>query len=148
MMIPNPTRWTPWLYFFPQRYIDTVSVAEIDFPAWSDRYEWRQDGWNGLKDFAQPVQKTIETEEGDCEDYALVAASEMKRRGAESVYLGFCFKTYAGIPVPRHVVAASKDGADNYQEEVVFSSGRRLYDTSKEQYVGSSQYQFAIWREI
>lgn len=131
--------WTPLLYVWPRRYIDNShTVRRLNFDRWSKGFEWEQDGWNGLKDVAERPQVTISMQSGDCEDYALVAASWAYARQRHPVKLAFCFPE--GSPIPRHVVAA-----DKYR---VYSSGEIYEDTSVEEYVEQSKYGWCLERKI
>ena len=135
----NPLRWSAVAFLWPRRYIDVDAVEDINLEAFSDRYSWRQDAWNGLRDVARPVRETIVDECGDCEDYALVAASCLLRRGVDDVQLAVCFECVWGIPIPRHVVAI-ENGA-------VYSSGI-IHEMSLEEYLGQSDYWFALRRSV
>jgi len=135
----NPLRWSAVAFLWPRRYIDVDAVVDINLEAFSDRYSWRQDAWNGLRDIAKPVSETVADERGDCEDYALVAASCLLRRGADDVHIAACFKRVWGVPVPRHVVAIGGDA--------VYSSGI-IHEMSLEEYLGQSDYWFALRRSV
>ena len=132
-------RFSAFLYPFPRVYVDPEATTDLDFEEWSNDFTWRQDDWNGLKDFAQPVRETISSERGDCEDYALVAASSLIERGYNNVQIGFCFNTWHGLPYPRHVVA--------YHANTVYSSGS-IYNKTKSEYIDWSEYDYAIWRTV
>jgi hypothetical protein len=107
-------RWTPFVVAVPHRYVGRgARWGSFDFEAWSDRYRWSEDEWNGWLDVAQRPVDTVAAERGDCEDYALVAASWALARGRTPVGLAFCFPPRS--PVPRHAVA--------YDRDRVYSSG-------------------------
>lgn len=116
-------RLTAFVLVFPEWYLSTEpEVTEIDVEAFSERFTWEQDGWNGLRDIAADPVETVQTEAGDCEDYALVIASALVAQGADTVGLAYCYRrdTQTG-----HVVA--------YDDTHVYSSGV-IREESIEQY--------------
>lgn len=122
MFLDTAKRWTPFIFLWPKRYIDPHATIAIDLETWSDTFEWSEDPWNGYQDFAQPVRQTIQSREGDCEDYSLVAASWLVSRG-EDVELVCCFdENFA----PTHVVC--------YDGERVYSSGA-IFDKNLDEYL-------------
>lgn len=133
------TRWTPFVFIWPRRYIDrSETVRRLNFEKWSENFTWEQDEWDGWKDFAQTPQETLQSQRGDCEDYALLAASWSHARG-RGASLAFCFPK--GSPVPRHVVAA-----DDVKR--VYSSGTIHKNTSLHEYIEDSDYDWFIERKI
>ncbi|MFC4360590.1 hypothetical protein ACFO0N_21810 [Halobium salinum] len=116
-------RWTPFVFLAPDRYVaDGEFWAEFDFRTWSRRgYEWVSDPWNGFRDVAKRPRETLAEGRGDCEDYALVAASWARARGHEGVGLGFCLES--PYPWPRHAIA--------YDDRFVYSSGRIFVGRSR-----------------
>jgi hypothetical protein len=132
-------RWTPFVFAFPDRYATRDSFwQEFDIERWSrDAYEWTGDPWNGYRDFAKRPAETVAAGRGDCEDYALVAASWALARGAPRVGLGFCWEW--PYPWPRHVVA--------YDHERVYSSGHIAEGTVAE-WLADSRYQYCLKRSI
>lgn len=130
--------WTPLVFVYPKRYIDaSETIRRLNFERWSKEFVWEQDEWGGWLDVAQKPQETLHAVRGDCEDYALVAASwaYARRRGAS---IAFCFPK--GSPIPRHVVAA-----DNSR---VYSNGNIYEDTSLDEYIQQSDYEWYINRKI
>lgn len=126
-------RWTPLTFLFPGRYVDRDPFwAEFDLEGWS--YDWVQDDWNGLSDFATPPRETVERGQGDCEDYALVAISWAVANDREGVGIAFCWEL--PWPIPTHVIA--------FDDERVYSSGEIL-TMSVEAWVERSEYSTA-WR--
>lgn len=120
-------RLTPLVFLWPHPYLDPHAVRDLDFEAWSQGFEWQQDDWNGLRDIAQPVADTIESMAGDCEDYALVAASWAATHDHDRVGLACCFE---GLR-PRHVIAydaertysngtITQEGVDEFQERSIY----------------------------
>jgi hypothetical protein len=132
------TRWTPFVVAWPRRYVSRDPLwRSFDFEAWSDRYAWTEDEWNGWLDVARRPDDTVDAETGDCEDYALVAVSWALARGRTPVGLGFCFPPRS--PVPRHVVA--------YDRDRVYSSGEIREETIDE-YLDRTEYAWAIRRRL
>jgi len=125
------TNWTVWVFLCPRSFIDPAATEKINFEDWTRRFDWDQDEWDGIKDYATPVRDTIEAAHGDCEDYALVAASDSVRRGCGTVGLGFCFD---GI-LPSHVIA--------YDESRIYSSGD-VREWSVEEYIDNTEYH-KVW---
>ena len=96
-------RWTPLTFLTPRRYVDEDPFwAEFDLEAWAaNRYEWNQDPWNGLLDFAKRPRDTVRAEEGDCEDFALVLLVE----NAVALYFFFSMAMfYAADPAVQQAV--------------------------------------------
>lgn len=133
------TRWTPFVYLFPGRYVEPGSDWEsFDLESWaSEFYDWKQDAWNGLRDFAQRPAKTVDKAKGDCEDFALVAASWALSNDHDEVGLAFCLgETW---PIPRHVIA--------YDTERVYSSGS-ITKESVAEYIDRTKYSRALKRDL
>ena len=130
------TNWTPFVMLAPTRYVRYSRWwSRFDLEGWSqEEYEWVEDGWNGLKDFATRPEETINTNTGDCEDYALVAASVLHSRDLPT-YLTFCWN-WSGT---MHMVAHTP----NY----VYSSGNIL-EKDIEQYIEDSEYTHSITRHV
>lgn len=138
-MTTRLTWWTPFTFLFPDRYVDTGSFwRSFDVESWSaDYYDWTQDDWNGLQDIAQPPRETVEAARGDCEDYALVAASWAVANDRNDVGIAFCIDSQ--VPWPTHVVA--------YDAERVYSSGT-IREQSLDAYLDDSAYVRALRRPI
>lgn len=132
-------RWTPLTFLFPGRYVERGPFwSTFDLEGWSRSvYTWTEDPWNGVRDFAGRPSKTVSRGEGDCEDYALVAASWALARGYEGVGIAFCWES--SRPWPTHVVA--------FDDERVYSSGDITRGTVDE-WVADSTYAFALRRRI
>lgn len=132
-------RWTPLTALFPRRYVDRSEFwVDFDLQGWSTAsYRWTGDPWNGLRDFAKRPAETIAEDIGDCEDYALVAASWALAQGHSGVGLGFCWEW--PYPWPRHVIA--------FDDETVYSSGN-LVEGSVAQYLEDSEYYYCLRRPI
>ena len=127
-------RWTGFVYLAPRRYCDPAAAADLDIEAWSRRFDWRADAWNGWRDRAKPVADTIADARGDCEDYALVAASWALARNLP-VRLAFCLR---GV-VPRHVVAVT--------DRRVYSSGA-IHPGPLSDYLAATRYERALQRWV
>lgn len=105
---------------------------------WSDAdYEWTQDPWNGISDFAQRPRETVESGQGDCEDYALVAVAWAAANDRGEIGLAFCWEW--PYPWPRHVIA--------YDEERVYSSGSISFK-SVDEWIKDSKYDFEVRRHV
>jgi hypothetical protein len=127
-------RWTPLLFLVPGRFVQTdafwrtVVLDQLD-------HEWTRDGWRGLKDTVSDPYTTLLDGRGDCEDYAVLAASARRASGA-AVALAFCWQDR---PWPTHVVASDGDR--------VYSSGR-IHEQSLEDWLADSRYRFAAVRPV
>lgn len=131
-------RWTPLVIAAPRRYLGRGRTWEsFDFESWTERYEWREDAWNGWFDIARRPDDTVAAETGDCEDYALVAASWALARGRTPVGLGFCFVSW--LPVPRHAVA--------YDRDRVYSSGE-VREETVDDFLDRTEYTWALRRRL
>lgn len=131
-------RWTPLVAVAPTRYADPGAIPEdFDLLEWVETFEWRQDGWNGYRDVLTPPAETIERGRGDCEDFALVAASWALAEGRDGVGVAFCFPPRS--PVPRHVVA--------YDDEWVYDAGR-VHTTSLADWLDGSRYVRTVRRSM
>lgn len=133
------SRWTPFTFVYPWRYVETNEQLEtLDLESWSRTdYDWVADDWNGLRDFATRPQKTVSTGRGDCEDYALVAASWALANDRPGVGLGFCIEKPKVWPT--HVVA--------YDRDRVYSSGT-ITEQSVDSWLEGTKYDFALRRRI
>lgn len=127
--------WTPLVFAFPRRYLDPDAVRDLDIEAFAAAFTWEQDAWNGLKDFAAPVRETVATGRGDCEDFALVAASWAVANERPGVGLGLCWSG----PIPAHAIA--------YDADRVYSSGR-IHETSVAGYRAASRYDRVLRRRL
>lgn len=132
-------RWTLLTFLFPGRYVERGPFwPTFDLEEWSRSvYTWNEDPWNGFRDFAGRPSDTVSRGEGDCEDYALVAASWALARGHDGVGIAFCWES--SRPWPTHVVA--------FDDERVYSSGDITRGTVDE-WVADSKYTFALRRRI
>ena len=132
-------RWTPLLFSSPKSYVEESEFwADIEFEQWSDEeYEWVKDNWNGVRDFVQEPRTTYEKGEGDCEDYALVAASVLVSRGRTDLH----FAVVTSRVVPEHFVLYDAD------RERVYSSGT-IHEKPLDEYVAGSRYKRSTSRQI
>jgi hypothetical protein len=137
-LLGTVARWTPFVVALPRRYVGRGDRwATFDFDGWTAGYTWGEDEWNGWLDVARHPDDTIAAATGDCEDYALVAASWALARGRTPVGLGFCFRSW--IPVPRHAVA--------YDRDRVYSSGD-IREETLDEYLDRSEYTWALRRRL
>lgn len=132
-------RWTPLTFLAPTRYIDEGPFEEeFELRTWArDHYEWTQDPWNGLLDFAERPADTVEVGRGDCEDFALVAISWAVARERSGVGLGFCWESTR--PWPTHVIA--------FDDEYVYSSGS-ISEESVDEWLDDSKYAYVLRRRV
>jgi hypothetical protein len=133
-------RWTPFAILWPERYVsdDEDLWSALDIEAWSRRgYEWVEDDWNGFLDFAKRPHETLADGAGDCEDYALVAASWALANDRPGVGLAVCWEW--PYPWPRHAIA--------YDDERVYSSGH-VTEESVEAFTERDGYRFALRRPL
>lgn len=135
----NLHRWTPFTFLFPNRYVESDAYwADFTFQEWArEQYEWNQDSWNGFRDFATPPAETVRQDRGDCEDFALVAASWAVSNNRSDVGLGMCWESPR--PWPTHVIA--------YDSEFVYSSGN-IHHMSVDEWIGNSKYDFVLQRQV
>lgn len=103
-------RWTPLFIVDPSRYVESVP-DDFDIATWD--YEWDRDPFKGRLDFVSPVEKTIERGHGDCEDYAVVAASWLDSRGDDYEFY-VCLSWW---PPKGHVIVY--DGTRTYSSGVI-----------------------------
>ena len=133
-------RWTPLAVLWPERYVnhDADLWSSLDIEEWSrEGYDWVEDDWNGLLDFAKRPHETLADGTGDCEDYALVAASWALANDRSGVGVAVCWEW--PYPWPRHAVA--------YDDERVYSSGRIIRE-SVEEYAERDGFAFCLRRPI
>jgi hypothetical protein len=128
--------WTTLVFLFPRHYADE-SLKHVDIEHWSDEYEWRQDPWNGIKDFMRPPAETLEHASGDCEDYAMVVVSHHVANDIP-VWVAVCW--VEGDIIPSHFVA--------YDEDNVYSSGTIYEDTTLEEYLPQEEYKRTLSRRV
>jgi len=133
-------RWTPFAVVWPERYVsdDEDLWSSLDIEDWSRReYEWIEDDWNGFLDFARRPHETLASGRGDCEDYALVAASWALANDRPGVGLAVCWEW--PYPWPRHAIA--------YDDERVYSSGH-ITEESVEEYAERDGFAFTLRRPV
>ena len=133
-------RWTPFAVLWPDRYVsdDRDLWSAFDIEEWSRRgYDWVEDDWNGILDFAKRPNETLADGEGDCEDYALVAASWALANDRPGVGLAVCWEW--PYPWPRHAIA--------YDDERVYSSGH-VTEESVDEFNEREGYRFALRRPL
>lgn len=132
-------RWTPLIIIAPGRYLSADPFWEaFDLEDWSaDTYEWTADPWNGFLDLAKRPAETVSAGRGDCEDYALVAASWAIATGHEGVGLGFCWQV--PYPWPTHAIA--------FDAERVYSSGE-VFEGSVGEWLEEEPYDRVLRRRV
>jgi hypothetical protein len=134
------TDWGPFLFLRPEEYVDPEAIGELDMVTWSDDYyDYKRDrGWWIFGDWIQEPKETILRGKGDCEDYAIVAASWNLREGKD-VWFGWMWE---GVwpPYPTHVIA--------FTDRSVFSSGRIFWDTDVSEYIEMTKYTHYVSRKV
>lgn len=133
----NLTRPSLLVFARAARYLDTeYDWDSFDLRRWSDEeYTWRQDPWNGMRDFVQPPRETIRTGEGDCDDYALVAASWAAATDRDGLGMAVCGRG----PGLHHMLA--------FDDEHTYSSGDVEAQTPGE-YLDGSRYTWIYTRRV
>lgn len=132
-------RWTPLVAINPKHFCSTSPrIEQLDIERWSEEeYAWHVDGWKGMRDWAKPPEQTIEEGVGDCEDYALVAASWELVHSNRPLYIAYMFDSW--YPYPRHMVCQAND--------LIYSSGSITKETIEE-YTVRSEYDTFFRRRI
>jgi hypothetical protein len=130
-------RLTFLVFAFPNYYVDNDPEfwGDINIIDWSFEFDWEKDDWNGMKDIATKPRTTFSSKAGDCEDYALVAASWCVSNNRSGVGLGFCFDRFRA----EHVIA--------FDDERIYSSGV-IRDETPEEYIRDSDYDRVIRRGV
>lgn len=120
------------------RYLDeSYDWERFDIETWSEEeYDWRRDPWNGVRDFVNRPEETVETGRGDCDDYALVAASWASAVGREGVGMAVCGSSRV---LPQHMVA--------FDSERTYSSGT-IHDCGPGEYLDGSDYSWLYARQL
>lgn len=140
MKIPY-SNWGPFLFLFPQSYINPQRTTDIVLPRWSvDDYTYNSDeGWWLFGDWIQTPNDTIERGTGDCEDYAIIAASWAIENNVGNPRLAWLWEGW-WPPYPKHVVA--------YTDDIVFTSGDILDNTTIDEYVEQTDYTHYVSRSL
>lgn len=129
---------TPLLYVAPHRVLTPDRDWErFHLRGFSHTFTWEQDPLGGFLDTVQPVAETIDRETGDCEDYAVLAASYLLSETDADVRLAFLWKGLA--PTKGHTVVATDD--------TVYSSGA-IYDKTLAEYEAASPYTRSVVRRL
>lgn len=133
------SRWTARSFLQPTRFVAPEALPEgFDLEEWAHDYRWEPDDWNGYQDTISPIEETVRTARGDCDDFAAVAASWAVREHRERI--GFAYLWESGTDWwPTHMVC--------YDEERVYSSGA-IADRGLTDWVAHSDYNWAIRRQI
>lgn len=129
---------TALTYAYPRLCIDTdYDWTAFDFQAFNDDFDWTSDPLNGYWDVVQPVEETINTQQGDCDDYAAVAASYLHETTSKPIRFAFLYRD--GGVVPDHVAVGT--GKRVYESGVV-------HDQSLVQYQRASPYTSSFTRTV
>lgn len=88
-------RLTIWFVLAPRRFLSDDGRIRFTLDWWSrEIYEWEQDDWNGLKDYVQRIETTVETGTGDCDDYALTALDYLHRNTNHEIELVIAYRLW------------------------------------------------------
>lgn len=98
------TRHTLRLLAQPGYFIED-GWGDLNIHAWREGFTWRRDPLKGALDHVSPIETTVETQRGDCDDFAVVAASWLHAQD-RPVYLGISTQRF----IPRHVFVVDGDG--------------------------------------
>lgn len=129
---------TALTYAFPTLCVNTdYDWAGFDLDEFSESFEWTSDPLNGYWDVVQPVEETLETKHGDCDDYAAVIASYLVSETTQPVAMTFLWR--GRVPLPDHAVI--------HVPGRVYSSGT-IIDDPLESYAEESQYDHWFTRRI
>lgn len=129
--------WTPLLFLRPHRFVETGPLWEsFDFDAWNRNFTWESDGWNGLKDTVTDPATTVATQQGDCDDLAVVAASWCRANDRPGAGIAACWSDH---PWPTHAVA--------FDAERVYSSGT-IHNKTFGEWLNESEYRAAFARSV
>lgn len=117
-------RWSFRFLWNPDAYIEELP-DDFNYHAWrSDRYRWEPDPLDGFVDHVQFLDDTIESETGDCIDFAFVTVCWLISRD-ESCYLGLSFNNLKGFPVIGRIPWLRKL---QIPQHAIVSDGERLYE--------------------
>lgn len=85
-------RYGPLVIIRPKAYVkENDRWAAFDLEEWTENvYDYRQDPLSGLVDYVNYPSETVERGSGDCEDYAVLAASCRLSSGADRVGIAAC----------------------------------------------------------
>ncbi len=135
-------RFSVWFLLFPRLFLNTeYTWDEFDIVSWSaTEYEYQADPLFGLWDIVQPVPETLTSGAGDCDDYALVAASYLYATTDHEISLGV------------HIGVTTRPGKGHltvydHTAEKVYSSGV-IYPDTFEEFTARSEYDLHFRRSI
>lgn len=98
----------------------------------SFNFNWTRDPLSGFLDVVRPVEETLNSHSGDCDDAAFLVASWAEKEGMEWE-LGILFNTV----LPRHMVVVTED--------FVYSNTTSMR-VDFEEYVKNSRYNWGFKR--
>lgn len=125
--LPRPT---PLFVVSPRGFLDPEAAKYLDIIEWSETFEWQADDWGGWKDTVDPVPTIIDSQIGDCDDYAAVVASWAIANNLDATLL-YCWEPGSFMPTPDHIAVAVCD--------YVYSSGL-IRPITPEEYIRQSKY--------
>jgi hypothetical protein len=111
--------------------------SNFDPVKYSREFDWTSDPLSGYFDVVQPVEETLETKHGDCDDYAAAIASYLVSETTQPVAMTFLWR--GRIPLPDHVVT--------HVPGRVYSSGVIIEDDI-DTYIEESPYDHSFTRRI
>lgn len=135
-------RWSALVFLFPERYVEPAGFEDFDLHEWSrETFEWRREGQWPWQDTVQETAETLLSGRGDCDDYALLAASWSLAHGHTGVGLAVMGHYAAHVlPRPTHMVA--------YDAVHVYSSGRIVRGTPQAFVADSDRYDWVVCNGI
>jgi len=135
-----PFSWMVWS--FPNRYVEeSYRWRTFDLHDWSrNEYEWKADPPGLWNDRVQRPSDTVRKGTGDCDDYALVAASCSVSKGRRGVGLAVMGHYNWGVPVPTHMIA--------YDRHETYSSGRIRHESPDEFVERDRRYDWVWTRRV
>lgn len=101
----------------PGNFVEEDKIpAGFNLDTWRENFFWVEERKISA---VKPIPMTLEEERGDCEDFAAVAVSWMKKRGYEDVSFDFYWRE--GQILPTHVAASGITGG----QQVLYSNGNK-----------------------
>jgi transglutaminase-like putative cysteine protease len=129
-------RQTIFIWIAPWWFVETdPEFAVVDLARWGEeKYDWTQDPLGGAIDTVRYPRDVLETGDGDCEDYAVFAASVLASRGVEDLAFVSCTKGW----IPDHTVL--------YADGNVYSNGTIYKNTTPDQFADIEGFDHTIVR--
>ncbi len=119
----------------PERYVKPeLDWSSFDLRWFNKKFTWQEDKLFGVWDRLQPVEETLSKRQGDCEDYAFVAASYLLSETDEPVSLAYLMRG-----VEAHIVC--------FTDDAVYSSGK-TFEWTLGQYCLQKNYKTVYTNEL